>query len=128
MTTPSDRRSKLLAVFGLLLTLFLVALDQTVVGTAMPRIIADLRGFDLYALVTTSYLLAETAVIPIAGKLGDMYGRKWVALAGVVNFLLGSWACGFAPNLWFLIIARGVQGIGAGAIFSTVFTLIADVI
>jgi EmrB/QacA subfamily drug resistance transporter len=127
MTSATTRRSKLLAVFGLLLTIFLVSLDQTIVGTAMPRIIADLRGFELYALVTTSYLLAQTAVIPIAGKLGDMYGRKWVSLSGVILFLLSSWLCGFAPNMWWLILARGAQGIGAGAIFSTVFTLIADI-
>lgn len=125
--TTNTRRTKILAVFGLLLTLFLVSLDQTVVGTAMPRIIADLRGFELYAWVTTVYLLTETAVIPLAGKLGDMYGRKWISLAGVVIFLLSSWMCGFAPDMWWLIIARGVQGIGAGAIFSSVFTLIADV-
>lgn len=127
MNTTTTRRSKILAVFGLLLTLFLVSLDQTVVGTAMPRVIADLRGFELYAWVTTVYLLTQTAIIPLAGKLGDMYGRKWVSLAGVIVFLLSSWLCGFAPNMWWLIIARGVQGIGAGAIFSTVFTLIADV-
>lgn len=127
MNTSTTRRSKILAVFGLLLTLFLVSLDQTVVGTAMPRVIADLRGFELYAWVTTVYLLSQTAVIPIAGKLGDMYGRKWLALAGVIIFLLSSWLCGFAPNMWWLILARGAQGIGAGAIFATIFTLIADV-
>lgn len=127
MTTDTTQRGKLLAVGGLLLALFLVSLDQTVVGTAMPRIIADLRGFELYAWVTTVYLLTQTAVIPLAGKLGDMFGRKWVLLTGIVIFLLSSWLCGFAPSIWWLIIARGLQGIGAGAIFSTVFTLIADV-
>ncbi len=127
MKTETSRRAQLLAVFGLLVTLFLVALDQTVVGTALPRIVADLSGFELYAWVTTVYLLTETAIIPIAGKFGDMYGRKWIALAGVVIFLLSSWLCGFAPNMWWLIAARGIQGIGAGAIFATVFTLIADV-
>lgn len=128
MIHSATPRSKTLAVFGLLLALFLVALDQTVVGTAMPRIIAELRGFEVYAWVTTVYLLTETAVIPIAGKLGDMYGRKWIVLGGVIIFLLSSWLCGFASDIYWLIIARGVQGIGAGAIFATVFTLIADVI
>lgn len=127
MINEATPRSKALAVFGLLLCIFLVSLDQTVVGTAMPRVIADLRGFEVYAWVTTVYLLTQTAVIPIAGKLGDMFGRKWIALGGVIIFLLSSWLCGFAPNIYFLIIARGLQGIGAGAIFSTVFTLIADV-
>lgn len=127
MIDHATRRGKAFAVFGLLLALFLVSLDQTVVGTAMPRVIADLRGFEVYAWVTTVYLLAQTAIIPISGKLGDMYGRKWIALGGVVVFLLSSWLCGFAPNMLWLIIARGLQGIGAGAIFSTVFTLLADV-
>lgn len=127
MIHSGNPRSKTLAVAGLILALFLVALDQTVVGTAMPRVIADLRGFEVYAWVTTVYLLTQTAVIPIAGKLGDMYGRKWIVLGGVIIFLLSSWLCGFAPNIYWLIFARGIQGIGAGAIFSTVFTLIADV-
>jgi EmrB/QacA subfamily drug resistance transporter len=127
MAEGRTRRDTLLAVSGLLLALFLVALDQTVVGTAMPRVIADLRGFELYAWVTTIYLLAQTAVIPIAGKLGDMYGRKWLAIAGVAIFLAGSWLCGFSQDMVWLIAARGIQGIGAGTILSTVFTLIADV-
>lgn len=127
MQNDTTRRGKMLAVFGLLLSLFLISLDQTVVGTAMPRVIADLRGFELYAWVTTVYLLCQTAVIPLAGKLGDMYGRKWLTVSGVIIFLLSSWLCGFAPNMWWLIVARGVQGIGAGTIFSTVFTLLADV-
>ncbi len=128
MNMASLKGKRFLAMLGLILMIFLVSLDQTVVGTAMPRVIADLRGFELYAWVTTIYLLAQTAIIPIAGKLGDMYGRKPVAIAGVVIFLIGSWMCGFAPNMWWLIGARGIQGIGAGAIFSTVFTLIADII
>lgn len=127
MKLSTTRQSKLLAVFGLLLVLFLVSLDQTVVGTAMPRVVADLRGFELYAMVTTMYLLTQTAIVPIAGKLGDIYGRKWLTVAGVVVFLISSWLCGLAPNMGWLIIARGIQGIGAGAIFATVFTLIADV-
>src|SRR5690242_4798918 len=76
------RRSLVLTVTGLMLTLLLSALDQTIVGTAMPRIIADLQGFEHYAWVTTAYLLTSTTVVPISGKLSDMYGRKM--------FLLGS--------------------------------------
>lgn len=127
MIQTTTRRETLLAVLGLLLALFLVSLDQTVVGTALPRVIADLRGFELYAWVTTAYLLAQTTVIPIVGKLGDLYGRKWLTVAGVAIFLAGSWLCGFSQNMLWLIAARAVQGIGAGTIMSTVFTLIADV-
>lgn len=110
-----------------MLALFLVALDQRVVGTAMPRIIADLEGFEQYAWVTTSYLLASTAMIPVVGKLGDIYGRKWFILSGVLIFLVGSALCGAAWGMTELIIFRGVQGLGAGFIFSNIFTSIADV-
>jgi MFS family permease len=72
-----------LAVAGLMLALSLVALDQTVVGTALPKIIADLNGFEHYAWVTTVYLLASTAMILVIGKLGDIYGRKWFIISGV---------------------------------------------
>src|SRR5690606_21686758 len=105
----------------------LVSLDQTLVGTAMPRIIAELNGFELYAWVTTAYLLFETAVIPIVGKLGDMYGRKWLTIIGVAIFLITSALCGAAQNMVWLIIGRGLQGIGGGMIFSTTFTLVADI-
>jgi MFS family permease len=83
----SGRRETVLAVAGLMLALFLVALDQTVVGTALPKIIADLNGFEHYAWVTTAYLLASTSMIPVIGKLGDIYGRKWFIIAGVAIFL-----------------------------------------
>lgn len=112
---------------GLALVLFLVSLDQTIVGTAMPRIIAELNGFELYAWVTTAYLLFETAVIPIVGKLGDIYGRKWLTIIGVVIFLLTSALCGAAQSMIWLIIGRGLQGIGGGMIFATTFTLVADI-
>ena len=83
----AGRRGTVLAVAGLMLALFLVALDQTVVGTALPKIIADLDGFEHYAWVTTAYLLASTSMIPVIGKLGDIYGRKWFIIAGVALFL-----------------------------------------
>jgi EmrB/QacA subfamily drug resistance transporter len=124
--TPAAFSSKL-AMGGLALVLFLVSLDQTIVGTAMPRIIAELNGFELYAWVTTAYLLFETAVIPIVGKLGDMYGRKWLTIIGVVVFLVTSALCGTAQSMIWLIIGRGLQGIGGGMIFATTFTLVADI-
>jgi EmrB/QacA subfamily drug resistance transporter len=116
-----------LAVAGLMLALFLVALDQTIVGTALPKIIADLRGFEQYAWVTTAYLLASTATIPVIGKLGDIYGRKWFIVGGVVVFLIGSALCGAAWGMTELILFRGIQGLGAGMIFSNIFTSIADI-
>src|ERR671933_1590976 len=115
------------AMAGLMLALFLVALDQTIVGTALPKIIADLKGFERYAWVTTSYLLASTSMIPVIGKLGDIYGRKWFILAGIAIFLAGSALCGLAWGMTELIIFRGIQGLGAGFIFANIFTSIADV-
>ncbi len=120
-------RGVVLAVAGLMLALFLVALDQTIVGTALPKIIADLRGFEQYAWVTTAYLLASTATIPVIGKLGDIYGRKWFIVGGVVVFLVGSALCGAAWGMTELILFRGIQGLGAGMIFSNIFTSIADI-
>jgi EmrB/QacA subfamily drug resistance transporter len=123
----SGRRETVLAVAGLMLALFLVALDQTVVGTALPRIIADLDGFEHYAWVTTAYLLASTAMIPVIGKLGDIYGRKWFIISGVVIFLAASALCGAAWGMTELILFRGLQGLGAGMIFSNIFTSVADI-
>src|SRR5919106_5311746 len=123
----AGRRGTVLAVAGLMLALFLVALDQTVVGTALPKIIADLDGFEHYAWVTTAYLLASTSMIPVIGKLGDIYGRKWFIVSGVVVFLVGSALCGAAWGMIELIIFRGIQGLGAGMIFSNIFTSVADI-
>jgi EmrB/QacA subfamily drug resistance transporter len=110
-----------------MLALFLVALDQTVVGTALPKIVAELNGFERYAWVTTAYLLASTSMIPIIGKLGDIYGRKWFIVGGIVVFLTGSALCGAAWGMTELILFRGIQGLGAGMIFSNVFTSVADI-
>jgi len=123
----SGRRETVLAVAGLMLALFLVALDQTVVGTALPKIIADLDGFEHYAWVTTAYLLASTAMIPVIGKLGDIYGRKWFIISGVAIFLAASALCGAAWGMTELILFRGLQGLGAGMIFSNIFTSVADI-
>src|SRR5260370_8525149 len=84
---------------GDLVTLLLAALDQTIVGTAMPRIIAQLNGFDRYAWVTTAYLLTSTAAVPIFGKLSDIYGRKWFYLGGAVLFVSASPLCAAAGPL-----------------------------
>jgi len=110
-----------------MLALFLVSLDQTVVGTALPKIVADFNGFQKYSWVPTAYLLASTATIPIMGKLGDIYGRKWFIVSGIVVFLIGSALCGAAWGMDELILFRGLQGLGAGMIFSNVFTSVADI-
>lgn len=120
---------------GLLLTLLLAALDQTIVGTAMPRIIAELNGFDRYPWVTTAYLLTSTISVPIFAKLSDMWGRKWFFLSGSVLFVLASALCGAAGKVgWMygdgmtqLIIFRGLQGVGAGIIVGLLFTIIGDI-
>jgi EmrB/QacA subfamily drug resistance transporter len=123
----AGRRGTVLAVAGLMLALFLVALDQTVVGTALPKIVADLDGFEHYAWVTTAYLLASTSMIPVIGKLGDIYGRKWFIIAGVALFLVASALCGAAWGMTELILFRGLQGLGAGMIFANIFTSVADI-
>jgi EmrB/QacA subfamily drug resistance transporter len=119
-------RESLLAMLGIAFVTMLVALDQTIVGTAMPRIVAELKGFDLYAWVATSYMLASVITIPIFGRLGDLYGRKPFLLAAIVLFTAASVLCGFAGSMLFLVIARGVQGIGGGILLGTVFAAVAD--
>ncbi|WP_298490061.1 MDR family MFS transporter [uncultured Chloroflexus sp.] len=121
-----DQRSKVLILIGVLLGLFLSALDQTIVSTALPRIVADLKGIELIGWVSTSYLLASTAMVPIYGKLSDIYGRKYVLLFGIVVFLLGSLLCGLAGDMTQLVFFRGLQGFGAAALTSTAFAIPAD--
>jgi EmrB/QacA subfamily drug resistance transporter len=121
------RRALILTVVGLLLSLLLSALDQTIVGTAMPRIVADLHGFEHYAWVTTAYLLTSTTVVPIVGKLGDLYGRKLFLLGGAAFFVLTSMLCGVAQDMTQLIVFRGLQGMGGGVLMATVFTVISQI-
>jgi EmrB/QacA subfamily drug resistance transporter len=129
-------REKRLTLFALMLVFLLGALDSTIVGTAMPRIIQQLRGFELYSWVTTSYLLCSTVVVPIYGKLGDLYGRKYILLFGISIFLLGSALCGLSgefgtlpllgSGMSQLVVFRAIQGLGSAALFSLSFTIIAD--
>jgi EmrB/QacA subfamily drug resistance transporter len=121
------RRRLILVTVGVMLALLLAALDQTIVGTAMPRIIAELNGFDKYAWVTTAYLLTSTIMVPIAGKLGDLFGRKPFILAGMAGFMAMSWLCGFSQNMTELILFRGLQGLFGGVLFASVFTVLADI-
>src|SRR5947208_7482822 len=110
-----------------MLALLLAALDQPIVGTAMPRIIADLHGFQHYAWVTTAYLLTSTAVVPISGKLSDMYGRKFFLIGSSAMFVLTSAACGLSQDMTQLIVIRGLQGLAGGVLTSTVFTFISQI-
>src|SRR5579885_661161 len=112
---------------GLMLTLLLSALDSTIVGTALPRIIGSLHGFSDYTWVVTAYLLTSTTMIPIVGKLSDQFGRKWFLIGGVVVFLIGSALSGLSQTMEALIIFRALQGIGAGALMSLTFTIIGDI-
>jgi len=120
------KRQVVLTMAGVMLALFLASLDQTIVGTAMPRIIADLGGFTQYTSVLTAYLVAATVTVLIAGKLSDLYGRKWLLLSGISIFVIGSILCGFSQTMTQLTIFRGVQGIGAGAIMGLSFVIVGD--
>ena len=132
-----DFPTKRIILIGTLLGLFLAALDQTIVSTALPRITKDLNGLSLYSWVTTAYLLASTSMVPIYGKLSDIYGRKPVLLFGIVVFLIGSMLCGlsgepfmhdlFGSGMMQLVVFRGLQGFGAAALTSVAFAIIADI-
>jgi len=121
-----SKRAKQGIVVAIMLALFLGALDQTIVGTALPRIITELNGANLYTWVVTIYLLASTVTVPIYGKLSDMYGRKPLLLIGVSLFLIGSALAGLSQNIEQLIIFRGIQGLGAGALFPIALATIGD--
>src|SRR5438309_98219 len=121
-----SRRETLLTMLGVLLVLLLASLDQTIVSTAMPRIVADLQGFDRYTWVTTAYLLTSTVTVPIYGKLSDMLGRKLVYIVGLSLFLVGSALSGAAPSMNLLIVFRAFQGLGAGALIPISIAIIGD--
>ncbi len=119
-------RTKLAILGAILLTLFLASLDQTVVGTALPRIVTDLNGASLYSWVVSAYLLSSTVTVPIYGKFSDVFGRKAMLIIGVCLFLAGSWMSGASQNMNQLIAFRTVQGLGAGALFPIVIAIIGD--
>ncbi|WP_434742590.1 MDR family MFS transporter [Micromonospora sp. SH-82] len=108
--------------------MLLAALDQTIVGTALPTIVGELGGIDHYSWVVTAYLLASTASTPLYGKMADLYGRRPVFLFSIVTFLVGSLLAGLSQNMTQLILTRGVQGIGAGGLMTLAFTIISDVV
>jgi EmrB/QacA subfamily drug resistance transporter len=120
------RTHRPLTVVALLLSLFVSAMEMTVVATAMPTAVGDLGGIHLFAWAFASYMLAVTVTVPIYGKLADLYGRKPVMLGGTALFLVASAACGFAPTMGWLVAFRALQGIGAGAMQPVALTIIGD--
>lgn len=124
----ADLRGRRLALVtvGIMLALFLAALDQTIVGTALPRIVAELKGLEYYSWVLTAYLVTSTIMTPISGKLGDLFGRKPLLVAGMIGFVLASALCGQAQDMFELVTFRGLQGIFGGVLFSSVFASVAD--
>jgi EmrB/QacA subfamily drug resistance transporter len=121
-----DPRTRTQIVAAVLLGLFLAALDQTVVGTALPRIVTDLRGNDIYTWAFTAYILTATISGPIYGKLSDLFGRRPVLLFAVSVFLIGSLLAGLSQEMWQFVAFRAVQGLGAGALFPVALAVIGD--
>src|SRR5687767_1900167 len=128
--TSAERRLTLVA---LAVVVLLSALDQTIVATAMPRIIEELQGLSMYAWVTTAYMLTSTVSVPLYGKLSDQYGRKPILVSGVVMFLIGSALCGLSgefgtlpvlgEGMLQLVVFRALQGLGAGALMTVSFAV-----
>jgi EmrB/QacA subfamily drug resistance transporter len=125
---PLSHRQILIAFSGLVLAMLLAALDSTIVSTALPTIVGELGGLDHLAWVVTVYLLAQTIVTPIYGKLGDLYGRKVVLQSAIVLFLIGSVLCGLSQNMMQLIVFRAIQGLGGGGLAVTTQAVVGDIV
>jgi EmrB/QacA subfamily drug resistance transporter len=121
------QRTRIEIFIVVLLGIFLAALDQTIVGTALPVIVTDLKGNDVYTWAFTSYLLTATVSGPLYGKLSDLFGRRIIFMIGVSVFLIGSVLCAISGEMWQLILFRGLQGLGAGALFPVSLAIIADI-
>jgi EmrB/QacA subfamily drug resistance transporter len=119
-------RAKLEILAAVLLGMFLSALDQTIVGPVLPKIVSDLKGSDYYTWAVTIYLLTSTVTVPIYGKLSDLYGRKPILILGITLFLAGSALSGLSQEMWQLVLFRGIQGLGAGALFPIALAIIGD--
>ena len=119
-------REKLIVMLAVMSGLFLVALDQTIIATALGAIVTEFDSFSSIGFIVTAYLLTSTVTVPLAGKLSDMYGRRVILISGVILFTLASLLSGIAPNVEALIAARALQGIGGGMIMANAFTIIGD--
>ncbi len=122
--TPEHRR----VFLGLMLGMFVASISQTIVGPAMPRIVAELGGMAHYSWVATAAMLVSAIVVPVVGKLSDMFGRRGFYLGGLVVFMIGSVISGLAPNFWTLVAGRAVQGLGMGTLMPLSQTIIGDII
>ena len=127
MTQGLGRKQTVLIMLGAMLTLLLAALDNTIVGTAMPKILRDLHGVEHYAWPFTAYMLFSTLILPISGKLADIYGRKRVTICGIVIFAAASMLCGLSRSMIELSVLRGLQGIGGGICISSAFIIVSEV-
>src|SRR3954463_1802522 len=125
---PIDHRQVLVVFSGLVLAMLLAALDSTIVATALPTIVGELGGLAHLSWVITAYLLAQTVVTPLYGKLGDLYGRKIVLQAGIVLFLAGSALCGLSHSMGQLILFRAIQGLGGGGLMVTTQAVVGDIV
>jgi EmrB/QacA subfamily drug resistance transporter len=121
-----SNRQKITIMVGIFFGMLLAALDQTIVGTAMPTVVKELGGLSMLSWVFTSYMLGSTASIPIYGKLSDIYGRKWFYISGIAIFIIGSALSGASQSMTQLIIFRGLQGIGAGSMMANALAIIGD--
>lgn len=122
-----SKKERFFIMSGAMLTLLLAALDNTIVSTAMPKIIKNLNGIEHYSWPFTSYLLFSTVILPISGKLADIYGRKRVTLSGIIFFALASALCGLSQNMILLSVFRGLQGLGGGICVSSAFVIVAEI-
>lgn len=122
-----SRKRVFLIMIGVMMSVFLGALDSTIVGTAMPKMINDLQGMEHYTWPFTVYMLCSTTAIPIFGKLADIYGRKLIYFIGISVFLLASMLCGLSQDMLQLILFRGLQGIGGGILISNAFAIVGDI-
>jgi EmrB/QacA subfamily drug resistance transporter len=126
--TPLAHRQILIVFSGLLLVMLLAALDSTIVSTALPTIVGELGGLEHLGWVVTGYLLAQTVVTPVYGKLGDLYGRKAVLQSAIILFLAGSALCGLSQNMTQLILFRAIQGLGGGGLAVTTQAVVGDIV
>ena len=121
-------RQIMLALSGLMIGMFIAAVDQTIVATAIPAIVSDLGGIAYLSWIVVGYLLTSTASTPLWGKVGDLFGRRRMFQTAIVIFLIGSLMCGLAPSMLALIVGRLVQGVGGGGLYALCFGIVGDLV